>query len=43
MDMLRSVDTFEQGDNVRVLQFPQDIDLGVEILSQLSRQLSRND
>lgn len=43
MDMLWSVDALEQGDNVGMLKLSQDVDLRVEILSQLSSQLSGDD
>jgi hypothetical protein len=43
MDVLWSVDAFEQGNNVRMLELSQDVDLRVEILSQLSGQLSCDD
>lgn len=42
MDVLRGVDAFKQGNDVRMLELPQDVDLRVEILSQLSGQLSCN-
>jgi hypothetical protein len=43
MDVLWSVDAFEQGNNVRMLELSQDVDLRVEILSQLSGQFSCDD
>lgn len=43
MDVLRGINTLKQGNNVRVLQLSQDVDLGVEILPQLSGKLSCDD
>lgn len=43
MDVLWSINTFEQGDDVWMLELSQDVDFRVEILSQLSSQLSCDD